>query len=430
MSIPFKDALKFWMKLGVISFGGPAGQIAIMHQELAEHRGWISEGQFLRALNFCMLLPGPEAQQLATYIGWRMHGILGGIIAGALFVIPSIFVMLLLSYLAVAHIDVPMVAAAFWGIQPVVVAIVISAVFRMGKKTLRHGMLYWFASIAFAAIFFFKISFPYIVVLAALFGLLFRGRFPQVFCTGEFDTELKECRVEDDPDINPYSKKASMFHLLRVLITCLFLWIIAVGSVWFLFGYHSTLSKIALFFSKAAFITFGGAYAVLSYITDMAVSNGWLTTEQMLIGLGFAESTPGPLIMVTQFVGFLGAWNLPDGLTPLTAGILGSIIATYVTFLPCFLFIFAGAPFIEAMAGNDFIQAALTGVTAAVVGVILNLAVWFGFKIILPDSSSPDFFALIMAAASLFFLQRYQVPIHYIVPVGAATGIVWKLLIM
>jgi chromate transporter len=209
-----------------------------------------------------------------------------------------------------------------------------------------------------------------------------------------------------------------------------FLWIVVVGALWLLFGYHSTLSKIAFFFSKAAFVTFGGAYAVLSYITDMAVSNGWLTTKQMLIGLGFAESTPGPLIMVTQFVGFLGAYNLPDGLTPLTAGILGSIVATYVTFLPCFLFIFAGAPFIEAMAGNNYIQAALTGVTAAVVGVVLNLAVWFGYKIILPDNSNPDFFALIMAAASLFFLQRFHVPIHYMVPLGALTGIVWKLLIM
>lgn len=430
ISIPFNDTLKFWTKLGFISFGGPAGQISMMHQEVVKRKRWISEGQFLRALNFCMLLPGPEAQQLATYLGWRMHGILGGIVAGSLFVIPSIFVMLFLSYLAVAHIDISVVAASFWGIQPVVVAIVISAVVRIGKQTLRHRLLYGFAAISFIAVFFFKIPFPYIVAAAAVGGLLFQGRFPQVFCTGVFDAKLNECFIEDEPDAISYGLKASLSRLFRVLAICFILWLAAVVLLWICFGYDSTLSQIALFFSKAAFVTFGGAYAVLSYITEVAVSNGWLTADQMLIGLGLAESTPGPLIMVTQFVGFLGAWNLPDGLTPLTAGILGALTATYVTFLPCFFFIFAGGPFIEALSGNQHIQAALIGVTAAVVGVILNLAVWFGYKVILPDSGSPDFFALLMIAVSQYLIQKNHIPIHYMVLLGAVTGIVWKLVVL
>jgi len=429
-TIPFKEALKFWTKLGFISFGGPAGQIAIMHQEVVERRSWISENQFLRALNFCMLLPGPEAQQLATYIGWRMHGTLGGITAGVLFVIPSIFVMLLLSYLVVAHIDIPAVAAAFYGIQPVVVAVVIEAVLRIGKKALKHSLLYGFSAVAFIAIFFFKIPFPYIIFAAALSGLLMQRRFPKVFCKGDFDPQTRECTIKDEPENGKNRTKPTLSHLLKVFSICFGLWIMAVGIIWIGFGHTSTLSQIALFFSKAAFVTFGGAYAVLSYITDVAVSNGWLTMKQMLIGLGLAESTPGPLIMVTQYVGFLGGWNLPGGLTPLTAGILGALITTYVTFLPCFFFIFAGAPFIEAMAGNQRLQAALTGVTAAVVGVVLNLAVWFGYKVILPSGEGFDFFAIGSAVISLLLLQKYHLPIQYMVPLGAAAGVVWQLFIL
>lgn len=429
-TIPFKDALKFWTKLGFISFGGPAGQIAIMHQEVVERRNWISENQFLRALNFCMLLPGPEAQQLATYIGWRMHGTLGGITAGVLFVVPSIFVMLLLSYLAVAHIDIPAVAAAFYGIQPVVVAVVIEAVLRIGKKALKHSLLYAFAAAAFIGIFFLKIPFPYIIFAAAIGGLIMQRRFPKEFCKGDFDPQARECSIKDELEDGQNRTKPTLFHLIKVFSICFSLWIMVVGIIWIGFGRTSTLSQIALFFSKAAFVTFGGAYAVLSYITDVAVSNGWLTMKQMLIGLGLAESTPGPLIMVTQYVGFLGAWNLPGELTPLTAGILGALLTTYVTFLPCFFFIFAGAPFIEAMAGNLRLQAALTGVTAAVVGVVLNLAVWFGYKVILPNGDGFDFFALTTAALSLLLLQKYHIPIQYMVLLGAAAGIVWQLFIL
>lgn len=427
-TVSFKEALKFWTRLGFISFGGPAGQIAIMHTEVVERRRWIGEDQFLRALNFCMLLPGPEAQQLVTYMGWRLHGPLGGIAAGSLFVIPSIFVMLVLSYLAVAHIDIPAVAAAFYGIQPVVVAVVVEAVLRIGKKALKHRVLYGFAALAFVAIYFFKTPFPYIVAAAAICGLLLQRMLPGVFCKGSFDPQTRKCAMEAETVNGQKNVVPSFSHVARIFLTCLSLWSLVVGAVWIWRGFEDTLTQIALFFTKAAFVTFGGAYAVLSYITDVAVGNGWLTTQQMLIGLGLAESTPGPLIMVTQYVGFLGAWNLPGELAPLTAGILGALITTYVTFLPCFFFIFAGAPFIEAMAGNQKLQAALTGVTAAVVGVILNLAVWFGHKVILP-SGEIDWFAVVASAVSLVLLQKFHMPVHYLVPVGAGAGILWRMLV-
>ncbi|MFZ3047887.1 MAG: chromate efflux transporter [Desulfatirhabdiaceae bacterium] len=428
ITVSFGEALKFWTKLGFISFGGPAGQIAIMHQEVVEQRKWIGENQFLRALNFCMLLPGPEAQQLATYIGWRLHGTWGGIAAGSLFVIPSIFVMLLLSYLAVAHIDIPAVAAAFYGIQPVVVAVVIEAVLRIGKKALKHAILYGFAALAFVALFSFRIPFPYIVAAAALGGLLLQTILPQTFCKGDFDLQIRECRMEAETGNGQKNVAPSFIRVIRVFSVCLLLWGLVVGSVLIWRGYEDTLTRIALFFTKAAFVTFGGAYAVLSYITDFAVMHNWLTTPQMLIGLGLAESTPGPLIMVTQYAGFLGAWNQPGDLSPLIAGILGALITTYVTFLPCFLFIFAGAPFIEAMAGNQRLQAALTGVTAAVVGVVLNLAVWFAVKVILPDNGI-DLFALISTVVTLLLLQKFHFPIQYLVPIGAVSGVIWKLIV-
>jgi chromate transporter len=419
--------LRFWTKLGFISFGGPAGQIAIMHREVVEQRRWIGENQFLRALNFCMLLPGPEAQQLATYIGWRLHGVPGGIAAGALFVIPSIFVMLLLSYLAVAHIDIPAVAAAFYGIQPVVVAVVVEALVRIGKKALGHPVLYGFAAAAFGAIFFLKVPFPAIVAGAALGGLLLQRRLPRVFCRGEFDPQTRECRVAEEAAGSRPVVGSPFRHVTRVFLACGLMWALVVGSLWAWRGFEDVLTRLALFFTQAAFVTFGGAYAVLSYITEVAVASGWLTTGQMLIGLGLAESTPGPLIMVTQFAGFIGAWNSAGGLAPPAAGVLGALITTYVTFLPCFFFIFAGAPFIEALAGNQRLQAALTGVTAAVVGVILNLAVWFGLKVILPAAGF-DAFALILAAASLVLLQKFHLPIHYLVPAGAVAGVIWRMI--
>jgi chromate transporter len=423
----FADALKFWTKLGFISFGGPAGQIAIMHQEIVETRRWIGESQFLRALNFCMLLPGPEAQQLATYIGWRLHGVAGGIAAGGMFVIPSVFIMLLLSYLAVAHIDLPAVAAAFYGIRPVVVAVVIGALLRIGKKALYHRALYFFALAAFTMLFFFKVPFPVVVAAAALGGVLMQARLPQVFCRGAFMAETGECRDEAETDSG--AQRPSLAHAVKVFAVCLLLWGIVVGALWSWRGFGDVLMQEALFFTKAAFVTFGGAYAVLGYIADFAVASGWLAPEQMLVGLGLAESTPGPLIMVTQYVGFLGAWNLPGPTSPLANGVLGALITTYVTFLPCFFFIFAGAPYIEAMAGNRRLQSALTGVTAAVVGVVLNLALWFGSRVILPGGANLDAFALISTIVSLVLLLRLHLPIHLLVPIGAASGILWRLVI-
>jgi len=320
------------------------------------------------------------------------------------------------------------VAAAFYGIQPVVVAVVIEAVLRIGQKALKHGVLYAFGALAFIAIFFFKVPFPYIVAAAALGGLLMQRWLPQVFCKGSFDPQIRECHIEAEPETGQKNTAPSFSHVLRVSLICLGLWALVVGVVWGWRGFSDVLTQIALFFTKAAFVTFGGAYAVLSYINEVAVGSGWLIPQQMLIGLGLAESTPGPLIMVTQYVGFLGAWNLPGNLTPFTAGVLGALITTYVTFLPCFFFIFAGAPFIEAMAGNQRLQATLTGVTAAVVGVVLNLAVWFGHKVILPNGGV-DFFALISAVVSLALLQKFHMPIHYLVPIGAAAGVIWRLVI-
>jgi chromate transporter len=375
-----------------------------------------------------MLLPGPEAQQLATYIGWRLHGVRGGIAAGSLFVIPSIFVMLLLSYLAAAHIGVPAVAAAFYGIQPVVAAVVVEALLRIGKKALRHAVLYAFAALGFVGIYFFKVPFPYIVFAAALGGLLLQRPIPQVFCVGRFDTQTRECLVDAETAAGPGRARPSLAHVVKAFAVCSGLWLIPMIALWLWRGGGDTLTRIGLFFTKAAFVTFGGAYAVLSYVTEVAVSSGWLTTEQMLVGLGLAESTPGPLIMVTQFVGFLGAWHLPGGLSPLAAGTLGALLTTYVTFLPCFFFIFAGAPFVEAMAGNQRLQAALTGVTAAVVGVVLNLAVWFGHKVVLPDGGV-DLFALSAALVYLVLLQKWHVPIHYLVAAGAAAGVVWRMVL-
>lgn len=423
----FSSALKFWTKLGFISFGGPAGQIAIMHQEIVEKKRWISESQFLRALNFCMLLPGPEAQQLATYIGWRLHGVPGGIAAGALFVLPSVFIMLLLSYLAVAHIHIPAVAAAFYGIQPAVAAIVAEAVLRIGKKALRHKILYGFAAGAFLGIFLFHVPFPYIVAAAALCGILMQHWLPEVFHKKTLNGKVPQEEDEAENRAASLTARPTLAHGARVFLVCLILWAAVAGPLWLWRGGQDVLFQEAIFFTKAAFVTFGGAYAVLGYIADFAVGNGWLSPGQMLIGLGLAESTPGPLIMVTQYIGFLGAWKLHGDLSPLTNGTLGALITTYVTFLPCFFFIFAGAPHIEAMAGNRRLQAALTGVTAAVVGVVLNLAVWFGHKVVFPVEDGLDLFALGSVLVSFVLLKRFSLPIHYLVPMGAAAGMVWRL---
>ncbi len=430
-SVGFREAFWFWVKLGFINFGGPAGQIAIMHEELVERKRWVSEGQFLRTLNFCMLLPGPEAQQVATYIGWRLHGALGGIVAGSFFVIPSVFVLLLLSYLSVAYSEVPAITGLLYGIQPVVIAIVVEAVLRIGRRTLRHAALVAFAISSFVAIYFLSVPFPLVVLGAALAGLLLQRWWPEIFRpSGHGGGDSAE--DAETADESAGGRRTSLLRNLRLVGVFLVLWAVPVGAIFLWRGGEDVLFREALFFTGAAFVTIGGAYSVLSYVADVAVNTyGWLTTEQMVQGLGLAESTPGPLIMVTQYVGFLGAWNLSGPFEPLLYGTLGAAITTYVTFLPCFFFIFLLAPYIELLANNRRIQAALVGVTAAVVGVIANLAVFFASNVLFPEDFSLgglDAFALVVAVVSFVVLQRFKVPIYVMVPVGALVGMAWTLL--
>jgi chromate transporter len=426
--VGFWEAFWFWVKLGFINFGGPAGQIAIMHRELVEKKRWVSEQQYLRTLNFCMLLPGPEAQQVATYIGWRLHGTLGGIVAGSFFVIPSIFVLLLLSYLAVAHSDVPAINGLLYGVQPVVIAIVVEAVLRIGKRTLNHSLLIGFAVLAFIALYFLSVPFPLVVLAAAVAGLLLSRAMPEAFRGGGHGSSEEEESAINRAAANG---RPSVLRNLRLLATFAVLWAVPVGTLYLWRGGEDVLVKEALFFTGAAFLTFGGAYSVLSYVADVAVNGyGWLTADQMVQGLGLAESTPGPLIMVTQYVGFIGAWNDPGTFSPLLYGMLGALITTYATFLPCFLFIFLLAPYIELLANDRRLRAILVGVTAAVVGVVANLAVYFATHVLFPDGmrlAGLDVFALVVAVVSFVVLQRFKVPIYLMVPVGAVVGMVWTL---
>ncbi|MEK7283154.1 MAG: chromate efflux transporter, partial [Acidobacteriota bacterium] len=326
----FREALRFWVKLGFINFGGPAGQIAIMHREIVERRRWIPEEQFLRALNFCMILPGPEAQQLAIYIGWLMHGTPGGVVAGVFFVLPSIFVLLFLSWLVAAHAQVPAVAGLLYGVQPVVIAVVVEAVLRIGRRALRHRALYLFAGAAFVGIYFLSIPFPLIVAAAATAGKALQRALPRVFRpAGHAVTPGHAAPTASHPGSAAYPPAT---RALRIAALFAALWAAPVAGLWLWKGAGDVLVKEALFFTQAAFVTFGGAYAVLSYIADVAVSHyHWLTAAQMVQGLALAESTPGPLIMVTQYVGFLGAWNQPGALSPAIHGVLGALITTYVT---------------------------------------------------------------------------------------------------
>jgi chromate transporter len=422
--VGFWEAFWFWVKLGLINFGGPAGQIAIMHRELVERKRWVSEEQYSRALNFCMLLPGPEAQQVATYIGWRLHGTPGGIVAGSFFVIPSIFVLLLLSYLAAAHSDVPAIRGLLYGVQPVVIAIVVDAVLRIGGRALNHSLLIAFAVASFLAIYFLSVPFPLVVVGAAALGLLLQRFVPGAFQGGGRGKEAEEDAGADE--------LPSMMRNARLVGTFLVLWALPIGAIWIWRGGEDVLVREALFFTGAAFVTFGGAYAVLGYIANVAVNDyGWLGADQMVQGLALAESTPGPLIMVTQYVGFLGAWRFSGPFDPLLYGILGAATTTYVTFLPCFLFIFLLAPYIERLARDRRLRAALTGVTAAVVGVIANLAVYFAIRVLFPGGLSLaglDLFALVVAATSFVVLKRFRVPIYLLVPAGAVIGMLWTLL--
>ena len=441
--VSFGEALRFWVKLGWISFGGPAGQIAIMHRELVERRRWIGEERFLHALNYCMMLPGPEAQQLAIYIGWLMHRTWGGIVAGAFFVIPSIFVLLLLSYVYAAYGNVPAVAGVLVGFKPVVVAIVVEAVLKIGGKALKRRAHYVVAFASFVAIYFLHVPFPLIVLAAAGVGLagvrFWPGAFAAAPKTKEADakTEGKGERpdvlplvIEDDAPPPPHTRP-SRGRALKVLAAGLALWLLPLLALVAWRGAGSLHAQEYRFFTQAALVTFGGAYAVLAYVTQAAAgSYGWLTQAQAVDGLALAETTPGPLIMVLQFVGFMAGWNNPQGMDQTTSAVVGALVTTYATFLACFIFIFLGAPYIEVLRGNRNLTGALTGITAAVVGVVLNLALVFGAAVIWPRglAGGTDFFALAMSAAAFVALYRFKADVLWVVIAGGLVGLGWTLL--
>ncbi|MCL4197403.1 MAG: chromate efflux transporter [Phycisphaerales bacterium] len=421
--IPFGEALRVWTYIGLNSFGGPAGQIAVMHRVLVEQRRWVSEARFLHALNYCMLLPGPEATQLATYIGWLMHRTPGGIAAGVLFVLPGFVTILLLSYVYAAWHDVPAVDATFGGLGAAVLAVVVEAVLRIGRRALANRWMVMIAILAFVAIHFLETPFPAIIAAAALVGFIGGRLAPSVFLpagNGRRGTQVDEGTALDRHD--SAHTRPSAARAMRTLAVCLTLWLGPQIALAALLGPDDLFVQVGLFFSKAAVVTFGGAYAVLPYVAQRAVeTHGWLTATEMLRGLGLAETTPGPLIQVVQFVGFMAAFNHPGHLPPMLAATLAAVLTTWVTFVPCFLWIFLGAPYVEAARASRWLAAALAGVTAAVVGVVLNLAVWFalhtlfgqvqefrgmGVRVLVPQWATVDPAALLtsgVAFAALFW---------------------------
>src|SRR5438874_948386 len=421
-----REAFRFWVKLGFVSFGGPTGQIAMMHTEVVEKKKWISERHFLHALNFCMLLPGPEAQQLAIYIGWLLHKTRGGIVAGALFVIPSIFILWALSYIYVSYGHVPSIAAIFYGLKPAVLAIVAAAVIRIGSKALKNAVMWAIAMAAFVAIYFFHVPFPLIIIGAGIIGLIGGKIVPQFFL-GSLDNNARSASSIEDigPPLTP---RSLLIRAFKISGTWIFLWWLPLLLAVIFLGTQHTIFREGLFFSKAALVTFGGAYAVLPYVSQLAVEHyQWLRADQMLDGLGLAETTPGPLIMVLQFAGFLGGWNHPGNLPPLLAATLGALITTWTTFVPCFLWVFLGAPYIEKLRGSKPLTAALSTVTAAVVGVILNLAVWFGVHVIFPPGGNVDWFAIVVCAIAFVGMLRWKWSIIPVILGSGMLGLIYTL---
>ena len=422
--VPFREALRVWTRIALMSFGGPAGQIAIMHRELVEERQWVDEPQFLHALNFCMLLPGPEAQQLATYFGWLLNGTRGAIAAGTLFVLPGAVAILGFSFLYAIFGNLAAVEALFFGLKAAVLAIVVDAVIRIGRRALKSRLAQLIAAAAFVAIFFFAVPFPVIVAGAAMIG---------------FFTRLSMVSHGDSDAAFPPRKRSWWLPAAFA-----FLWLAPVAALLILAGRGNAFTEMALFFSRMAVVTFGGAYAVLAYVAQQAVDHyHWLSASEMLDGLGMAETTPGPLIMVTQFVGFLGAMRNAGGLDPLLAGTLGALLTTWVTFTPCFLWIFVGAPYVERLRGNAALSSALAAVTAAVVGVILNLAIWFAvhtlfarvtpvrsgaFHFDAPGASTVILPAAFLAVAAAVALLRFRINPMLVLGACAAAGIALKLL--
>ncbi len=422
----FREATRTWGYIGLNSFGGPAGQIAVMHRVLVDEKKWIGEERFLHALNFCMLLPGPEAQQLATYVGWLLHGWRGGLTAGTLFVLPGAIVMLILSYIYAAFSDVSTVQSLFFGLKCAVLAIVVEAVIRIGKRALKSRFAYGIAAAAFVAIFFFQVPFPVIIGVAALVGFV-RSRISP-----------GQAAVKTNGSARPTVARSA-----GVLAGGLLIWFAPLGVAYLALGPESVYVDIAAFFSKAAVVTLGGAYSVLAYIAQEAVGTfGWLQPGEMMDGLAMAETTPGPLIMVVQYVGFLAAFRDPGPLPPFAAGTLGAALTTWVTFVPCFLWIFLGAPYIERLRGNKALSAALASITAAVVGVVLNLAVWFALHalfaeldeknagplhVLVPDLASINWLALALSAAAAVATFKYHAGMLKVLAGCALSGLVLRL---
>jgi chromate transporter len=433
--VSLKEAFWYWLRLGFISFGGPAGQIAIMHQDLVERKRWISERRFLHALNYCMVLPGPEAQQLATYIGWLMHKTWGGVIAGALFVLPSLFILIALTWVYLAFGDVPAVAGILYGIKPAVTAIVVFAAYRIGSRALKNGALWAIAAAAFIAIFALKLPFPLIVIAAGVIGYIGGRVAPAKFATGgghgSAGKDYGAALIDDDTP-TPAHALFKWPRLVNICTVALLLWGGAMAALFALYGWEGTLTQMGWFFTKAALLTFGGAYAVLPYVYQGGVEHyQWLTATQMIDGLALGETTPGPLIMVVAFVGFVGGWAKelfgPDSL--FVAGSAAAAVVTYFTFLPSFIFILVGAPLVETTHGDLKFTAPLTGITAAVVGVILNLAVFFAWHVLWPQGMD-DRFEWISAAigiAAFIALLRYKIGIIPVIGVAALAGLAYTL---
>ncbi len=434
--VTFAAAFWYWLRLGFVSFGGPSGQIAIMHQDLVEKKRWISDRRFLHALNYCMVLPGPEAQQLATYIGWLMHKTRGGIVAGALFVLPSLFILIVLSWIYMAYGDLPAVAGVLYGIKPAVTAIVVFAAYRIGSRALNNVALWSIAGAAFIAIFALNVPFPYIVLAAGIIGYL-GGRYaPAKFATGGGHGASGKsfgAAIIDDDTPTPSHALFTWARFARVCVAGAVLWASVMALLYARYGWDATLTQMSWFFTKAALLTFGGAYAVLPYVYQGGVEEfQWLTATQMIDGLALGETTPGPLIMVVTFVGFVGGWTKqifgPDSL--LMAGTVAAVVVTYFTFLPSFIFIFLGAPLIETTHGNLKFTAPLTGITAAVVGVILNLAVFFAYHVLWPAGFAGRFewFSAAIGVAAFIALFRYKVGIIPIIAACGTLGLAYTLL--
>ena len=428
----FAEALRFWVKLGFVSFGGPAGQIAIMHRELVERHRWISERRFLHALNYCMLLPGPEAQQLATYIGWLLHGTRGGIAAGALFVLPSLAILIALSWIYVRFGQVPAIAAVLHGVKPAVVAIVLAAAWRIGSRTLHHAILWAIAAAAFFALFAASVPFPLVVLAAAIVGFIGGRVAPRAFALtghGAGSASAGAALIDDDTPTPPHARFSARRTAI-VVVVFVALWAAALGVLAAAFGWNGDYTQMGWFFTKAALVTFGGAYAVLPYVIQGAVETyGWVTAPQMIDGLALGETTPGPLIMIVAFVGFVGGWAKhvlgPDAL--FAAAVLGGTVATFFTFLPSFLFILAGGPLVERTRDDVKLTAPLTAITAAVVGVIVNLAVYFAWRVFWPEAteSAPlsgrfDIASVIIAVMATAALVSRKAEV---IPVIAASGV-------